>query len=116
MGLDHLQEKIHEFNRARDWEQFHNPRSLVLALSGEVGEVAALVQWLPDDAVLAWLEGRSNRAKFESELADVFSYLLQLASLTHVDLEWALERKIEENGERYPVDLSRGSTAKYDEL
>jgi len=99
----------------RDWNQFHTPRNLVLALAGEVGELAASLQWVSDSEVSEWLKSSENRSQFEAELADVFSYLLRLADETGVDLGKALRAKMLVNEMRYPQDRSRGSSGKYTE-
>jgi len=86
-----------------------------LALAGEVGELAASLQWVSDSEVSEWLKSSENRSQFEAELADVFSYLLRLADQTGVDLGKALRAKILVNELRYPQDRSRGSSGKYTE-
>lgn len=111
-----LQQKARDFAAERDWEQFHLPRSLVLALVGEVGELSELLQWVPDQDVFAWLDVADNRARLEEELADVFLYMLRLTEVTGVDLALATERKLVVNASKYPADLARGSSAKYSEL
>lgn len=115
-SLDDLTEMLRSFNSARDWEQFHSPRNLLLALNGEAGELSSLLQWTSDADVAAWLADPKNRSAWSGELADVFSYLLQLAAATEVDLAKALMVKLADNEQRYPVELARGSSAKYDEL
>lgn len=115
-SIDDLTERVRTFNSARDWEQFHSPRNLLLAMVGEAGELASLLQWTSDADVEAWLADPKNRSAWSGELADVFSYLLQLAAATEVDLPEALLVKLADNERRYPVELARGSSAKYDEL
>lgn len=115
-SIEDLTERLRSFNSTRDWEQFHSPRNLLLALVGEVGELSSLLQWTSDAQVDAWLDKPKNRSAWSSELADVFSYLLQLAAATEIDLADVLQVKLAENERRYPVELARGSSAKYDEL
>jgi len=112
-SLDDLIALVRGFADDRDWNQFHMPRNLVLALAGEVGELAATLQWVSDSEVSEWLKSPENRSQFEAELADVFSYLLRLADQTDVDLGKALRAKILVNELRYPQDRSRGSSGKY---
>lgn len=112
-SLADLKTLVRGFADDRDWNQFHTPRNLVLALAGEVGELAATLQWVSDSEVSEWLKSPENRAQFEAELADVFSYLLRLADQTDVDLSKALRAKILVNELRYPQDQSRGSAGKY---
>jgi len=104
---------VRGFADDRDWHQFHTPRNLILALAGEVGELAATLQWVSDSEVSEWLKSSDNRSQFEAELADVFSYLLRLADQTGVDLGKSLRAKMLVNELRYPQDRSRGSSGKY---
>ena len=108
-----LQQLVRAFAEARDWGQFHTPRNLVLALAGEVGELAALLQWTPDDEIETWLKDDSNRLALEAEMADVFAYLLRLADVAGVDLAAALSAKTQLNETRYPQDRAKGSAEKY---
>lgn len=113
MSLVRLHQLLRDFNEKREWEQFHSPRNLLLALVGEVGELAAEVQWVPDAEIAGWLQEPQNKTSIEGELADVFAYLLQLADALGVDLERALEAKVAINEKRYPADEVSGSSAKY---
>ena len=108
-----LTQKVREFAAEREWEQFHSPRNLLLALVGEVGELAAEFQWTSDDQVTSGLADSQKMSAIKSELADVFNYLLRLADVLDVDLELALQNKLEINAVRYPVDRSKGSSQKY---
>lgn len=108
-----LQQLVRAFAEARDWGQFHTPRNLVLALAGEVGELAALLQWTPDDEIETWLKDDSNRLALEAEMADVFAYLLRLADVAGVNLAAALSEKTQLNETRYPQDRAKGSAEKY---
>lgn len=114
-SLDDLIGLVRGFADDRDWNQFHTPRNLVLALAGEVGELAASLQWVSDSEVSEWLKSSENRSQFEAELADVFSYLLRLADQTDVDLGKVLRAKMLVNELRYPQERSRGSSGKYTE-
>jgi len=111
-----LTDEIRSFATARDWEQFHQPRNLLLALVGEVGELAAELQWIPDAEVDEQLAEGDRRAAFEDELADVVIYTLRLADVTGVDLATAVRRKLARNGDRYPVESSRGKAVKHNRL
>lgn len=104
-----------EFTDERDWNQFHQPRNLLLAMVGEVGEVAELFQWrgevaegLPD-----WTE--SEREHLADELSDVMIYLVELAEKCHVDLPQAVLRKMALNKLKYPASKVHGSAKKYTE-
>lgn len=104
---------VRKFADERDWEQFHSPRNLLLALVGEVGELAAEFQWIGDNSVVTALQDPDKREAVASELADVFIYLLRFADVTGIDLASELTKKIALNEIRYPVEKSKGSAAKY---
>jgi dCTP diphosphatase len=111
-----LGELVRRFNREREWEQYHNPRSLILALIGELGELAELFQWRSDDEAAKLTQDPEMATKVSEELADVFGYLLQFADVTGVHLGKALQEKMKVNEKRYPADLARGNARKYTEL
>jgi dCTP diphosphatase len=108
-----LTELVRSFAEARDWQQFHTARNLVLALVGEAGELASEFQWINDSEVETALTNPDKRDAIGSELADVFIYLLRLADVTGIDLANELTKKIAINEIRYSVEKSRGSAAKY---
>ena len=110
--LETLREDLRAFASARDWEQFHLPKNLVLALVGEVGELAELFQWrTPAESDPSALDDET-RAAVADELADVLLYLVRLADVLDVDLRAAARAKMDHNAHRYPVDEVRGSAAK----
>lgn len=104
-----------EFTDERDWNQFHQPRNLLLAMVGEVGEVAELFQWRGDAAegLPGWTE--SERENLAQELSDVLIYLVELAEKCHVDLPQAVLRKMALNRQKYPASKVHGSAKKYTE-
>jgi NTP pyrophosphatase (non-canonical NTP hydrolase) len=116
MSIESLTAQLRDFARDREWEQFHTPRNLAMALGGEAGELLSLFQWLRDEQVSGWLDDPSNRTAVEHEMADVFGYLLRLADVLDVDLELALRAKIDVNAQKYPVELARGNALKYTAL
>lgn len=111
-----VQGQLRRFTDERDWEQFHTPRNLMLALVGEVGELAEVMQWRTDAELLALAREPAGREALEDEIADVLTYLLQLAEALGVDLDAAVAAKLQKNAEKYPAELARGSNAKYTEL
>jgi dCTP diphosphatase len=109
-----LVNRLRHFTAARDWEQFHSPKNLAMALSGEVGELVAELQWLSDAEIAAGLEdGSPLRDALENEIADVFIYLVRLADKAGIDLYQVADAKIDRNEERYPVSVAYGSAVKY---
>lgn len=115
-SLEQLQAQLAAFARERDWGQFHTPKNLVLALVGEVGELAEIFQWLSPESAERAMDDPETAERIRHELADVFAYLLRLSSVLNVNLASALEEKIEHNAAKYPVHLSRGSAVKYTRL
>ncbi|XP_004616007.2 dCTP pyrophosphatase 1 [Sorex araneus] len=105
-----------EFTAERDWEQFQQPRNLLLALVGEVGELAELFQWKPDEEPGPQAWPPRDRAALQEELSDVLIYLVALAARCRVDLPQAVLAKMDINRRHYPVHLSRGSARKYTDL
>lgn len=115
--LNDIQQHLRDFAKARDWDQFHTPRNLCLALVGEVGELAECFQWRSDADCADMLSGWEEKKKthLAEELADVSCYLIRLADKCGVDLPAAIEAKIAKNNAKYPADRVYGSAKKYDE-
>lgn len=111
--IDELQARLKAFAEERDWEQFHAPKNLVMALSVEAAELVEHFQWLTAEQSES-LSPDTRRA-VSHEMADVFIYLLRLAERLDVDLLAAVEEKIRLNAEKYPADRVRGSAKKYTE-
>ncbi len=100
-ALQKLEEDLSEFARERDWEQFHNPKNLAMALSGEVGELIAEFQWLtPEESKKVMASDSAQQVRIE--IADVFIYLVRLADILDIDLFEVASEKISMNAEKYP--------------
>jgi NTP pyrophosphatase (non-canonical NTP hydrolase) len=112
-ALRALQQRLAAFAAARDWEQFHSPKNLAMALSVEAAELVEEFQWLTEEQSRA-LEGERHE-RVRLELADVFIYLLRIADKLDVDLLRAADDKIAHNERKYPAERVRGSSRKYDE-
>ncbi|MCC7486740.1 MAG: nucleotide pyrophosphohydrolase [Burkholderiales bacterium] len=112
--LDELRARLAAFVAARDWDQFHNPKNLAMALAGEAGEVLEHFQWLSFDEA-ANLPAQA-REEIALECADVLLFLLRLADRLDIDLAAAAQRKLALNEKKYPVEKSRGRATKYDKL
>lgn len=102
MNLDDLIQRLRDFADARDWHQYHTPKNLVMALSGEVGELTALFQWLTPEESAKWHDNPELAANIRDELADVAIYLLRLADVLGVDLLEEAQAKIDRNELRFP--------------
>lgn len=116
LDLSRLQEAIARFARERDWEQFHSPKNLAMALTGEVGELVELFQWLSEEASRGVARDPATARAVRDELADVLIYLARLAAVLGVDLDEAVRSKLASNEHKYPVDRAHGSAAKYTQL
>lgn len=109
-SLEDLKEQLREFARERDWEQFHSPKNLAMALIVEAAELVEHFQWLTE-AQSRTLDA-DKREQVAQELADVFLYLVRLADRLDIDLMDAAQRKIVINAHKYPADKVRGSARK----
>lgn len=112
--LDDFSERLRGFAAVREWGQFHTPKNLALALAGEVGELAAELQWVPEGQLLAGPDDELRR-RLADEVADVLIYLVRLADVCGIDAMAAANAKIDRNEKRYPVEFSKGSAVKYSE-
>lgn len=111
--LEDLKQRLRGFAAARDWDKFHSPKNLSMALIAEAGELVEHFQWLTQDESGGLSEDKLS--KVEGELADVLIYLVRLADKLDVNLIEAAKKKIDINESRYPADKARGSAKKYTE-
>jgi len=111
--LESLRHRLRKFAGDRDWDQFHSPKNLSMALIAEAAEMVEHFQWLTEDQS-SQLPLR-KLAEVEEELADIFIYLIRLADKLDVDLIDAAARKIDLNEKKYPAGVVRGSAKKYTE-
>ena len=116
MDIEQLQAELARFAQERDWEQFHTPKNLAMALAGEAGELLEIFQWLTERASTELREGDTEFALARDEIADIQIYVLRLADRMGVDLESAVRDKMRRNAEKYPVELARGNATKYTRL
>jgi NTP pyrophosphatase (non-canonical NTP hydrolase) len=103
-----LRGRLRRFADARDWAKFHSPRNLALALTGEVGELAAELQWVPDGEVAHHLTDQAARARLADEVADVLIYLVRFADVCGIDPLSEAYAKIDRNEVRYPPTVPPG--------
>ena len=116
MDIKAVQHNLREFYKERDWAQFHDPKNLIMALVGEVGELSEIFQWLTSEQSQKIMSSAKDSVRVEEEMADVFVYLISLADKLDIDLIAAAEKKIEKNRAKYPIDKSRGNSKKYSEF
>jgi dCTP diphosphatase len=113
-SLDALRDLLRKFAAERDWDQFHSPKNLAIALSVEAAELLEHFEWMPETESAAL--GRDLKCRVREEVADVLLYLVRLADKLEIDLLAAASDKIQLNAEKYPVEKARGSSKKYTEL
>ncbi|MDD2721554.1 MAG: nucleotide pyrophosphohydrolase [Gallionella sp.] len=111
--FDRVRRQVREFVAARDWDQFHSPKNLAMALIVEAAELVEHFQWL-SEAESADLPPE-KLALVEQELADIQVYLISLAAKLNLDLIAAVDKKMLLNAQKYPVDKARGNSKKYNE-
>ena len=116
MDLKKINSEIEKFVSDRDWDQFHSVKNLSMALSVESSELLEIFQWLTEEQSNQIKNDPKLMGKVEDEVADVFVYLMRIVNKTNIDLEQAVVRKIKKNAEKYPVEKSRGTAKKYNEL
>ena len=112
-NLNTLKQRLREFAETRDWDQFHSPKNLTMALSAEVAEIIEHFQWLTEDQSKSLPKDKLEEV--ETELADTLIYLIRLADKLDIDLLDAANKKLIQNEEKYPADKVRGSAKKYTE-
>ena len=111
-----LRERVLAFVRERDWEQFHAPKNLSMALAAETGELMEHFLWSTPEQSRVVVQDPVKRHKIEEEIADVVIYALEFANMTGIDVSAAIERKLAVNAKKYPVEKSKGRSEKYNEL
>lgn len=111
--IGELKRLVLAFSQERDWEQFHHPKDLGLALAIEVGEVLEHFRYLDNDRIREQLADSAQKREFGHELADCLWLLLRLGDVCGVDLSAALEEKVALAAKKYPADLVRGRPDKY---
>jgi dCTP diphosphatase len=112
-SIEVLRERLRDFARERDWDQYHTPKNLSMALIGEAAELIEHFQWVDGDR--SHLLDEKTRISVEEELADIMIYLVRIADKLNIDLYRSVERKIAINARKYPADKVRGSARKYTE-
>jgi len=114
--IHELKDKIKKFCDDRDWDQFHGAKELATALIIESAELLEHFRWKNDKKVEELLKDENKREEIGDEMADVLYFLIRLAQRYDIDLSEALDRKIEKNNKKYPVEKAKGSSKKYNEF
>lgn len=108
-------EKVNQFVKDRDWDQFHTPKNLIMALFKEVGELGELFQWKDSQYGVENLT-EHEMGKIEDEISDIYIYLIRLSTVLRVDLHKSSLNKIKKNELKYPVERFKGISKKYNEI
>ncbi len=112
MDTNRIQARLAQFAKERDWEQFHSPKNLSMALAGEAGELLEVFQWLTEEQSSRASLSEEQLAAATEELADILIYTLRLADTLDIDVDQAVSDKIEKNAARYRVELAKGNATK----
>ena len=115
-NLAELKSRVLAFARERDWEQFHAPKNLSMALAAEAGELMEHFLWSTPETSRAQVVDPVKRAKIAEELADILIYALEFANVAQIDVAAAIEAKMASNALKYPVEKAKGRSDKYTEL
>ena len=113
MNYDEIKLKVKQFAHDRNWDQYHSPKNLSMALAGEAGELLEIFQWLTEEQSRKESISAEDKQLASEELADIQIYLIRLCDQLDVDLEGAVEQKIKQNAEKYPVHLAKDNATKY---
>ena len=103
LNLEKISERLKKFSKDRNWEQYHSPKNLAMALSVEVAELVEIFQWSNDGGTKE-IKDPETRKQIEEEIADIFNYLVKFVDLMDIDLEKISLEKIQKNDEKYPVE------------
>lgn len=114
--LADLKARVLAFAREREWEQFHAPKNLSMALAAEAAELMEHFLWATPEQSRSIAQDPVKRARIAEELADVVIYALEFANMTGFDVAAAVEAKMAANAKKYPIEKARGRSDKYDEL
>lgn len=114
--ISDLKSKVKTFCEARDWDQYHNAKDLAIGVSTEAGELLDLFRFKSPEEVEGMFRNPREREDIEDELSDVLFFVLRLGQKYDIDLVKALERKMKKNERKYPVEKTRGSNKKYNNL
>jgi NTP pyrophosphatase (non-canonical NTP hydrolase) len=115
-SLQEIKDRVLAFAKERDWEQFHSPKNLSMAIAAETAELMEHFLWQSPEQSHVDLGATKLRAKVEEELADVFIFAIEFANVTGIDIAAIIENKMKRNAEKYPVEKARGRSVKYDQL
>lgn len=111
-----LNNLVESFIAAREWDQFHSIKNLSMALNVETSELLEIFQWMKEEDSNQVSSNSALKSKVQEEIADIFIYLMRISIKSGIDIENAVTEKIKKNEEKYPVEKSKGTSKKYNEL
>ncbi len=114
--IETLIEKVKVFCEERDWDQFHNPKDLAIGISTEANELLDIFRFKTEKEIKCLFKNVDKRKHIEEELADTLFFILRFAQMNQIDLADCLDKKIEKNSKKYPVNKVKGKNLKYTEL
>ena len=114
--LQVIKDKVLAFAHERDWEQFHSPKNLSMAIAAEAAELMEHFLWQTAEKSREDVEEVKVRLKVEEELADIFIFAIEFANITGIDISSIIEAKMKRNAEKYPVEKAKGRSDKYTDL
>lgn len=114
--IQEIKDRVLAFARERDWEQFHSPKNLSMAIAAEAAELMEHFLWQSPEDSHEDIQAAKLRSKVEEELADVFIFAIEFANVTGINIAAIIEAKMAQNAKKYPVDKAKGRSAKYTEL
>ena len=113
MNIEEIKDKLRKIANVRDWEQFHTPKNLAMAISGEVGELVEIFQWLSQEDSKKEYISNEDLSRVKEEIADILLYAIRLSDKLDIDLEEAVKAKLKVNEAKYPIEVSKGNSTKY---
>lgn len=116
MDLKQYAKELEILRDERDWKQFHSPKNLTMALTGEVGELNEIFQWMSEEDSNKIMQNSELAQEVKEELADVFSYVMVLANTLEIDILEEAAKKLEKTKAKYPIEKSKGIYTKYNKL
>ena len=113
MDVNEVSNRLRKFAKDRNWDQFHSPKNLSMALAAEAAELLEIFQWLTEEQSKDIVNSEKEIAQVKEEIADVFIYLVRLADKLNIDIEKEVLTKIGLNEKKYPIELSKNNAVKY---
>jgi dCTP diphosphatase len=115
-NFEKLKTVSREFTKERDWDRFHSPKNLIMAMFKEIGELSEVFQWKKEELSFRNHLDSSEIQNIEDELSDILIYLIRICDVLEIDIISSSFKKIEKNRNKYPIEKSKGSSVKYNKL